>query len=190
VPINSQCTLLGPYDIPSYESEFTAVFTNKTLVTPVRGAGRQHGVFVIERLLDFAARELGLDRAEIRRKNLLRPDQFPFNNEILFQDSAPLTYDSGDYEPASMRRSKASTTTASCGRSSRGSSGGAARGNRRGVLRRRDGDRTLRGRARHHRAGGRVRLATGVGTQGRGTSPCSPRSSPRSWAWTRERCTS
>jgi carbon-monoxide dehydrogenase large subunit len=100
VPINSQCTLLGPYDIPSYESEFTAVFTNKTIVTPVRGAGRQHGVFVIERLLDFAARELGMDRAEIRRKNLLRRDQFPFNNEILFQDSAPLTYDSGDYEPA------------------------------------------------------------------------------------------
>src|SRR3989440_7345819 len=100
VPINSQCTLLGPYDIPSYESEFTAVFTNKPIVTPVRGAGRQHGVFVIERLLDFAARELGIDCVEIRRKNLLRPDQFPFNNEILFQDSAPLTYDSGDYEPA------------------------------------------------------------------------------------------
>src|SRR5438876_3926959 len=100
VPINSQCTLLGPYDIPSYESEFTAVFTNKTIVTPVRGAGRQHGVFVIERLLAFAAKELGIDRAEIRRRNLLRRDQFPFNNEILFQDSAPLTYDSGDYEPA------------------------------------------------------------------------------------------
>ncbi len=100
VPINSQCTLLGPYDIPSYESEFTAVFTNKTIVTPVRGAGRQHGVFVIERLLDFAAKELGIDRVEIRRTNLLRPDQFPFNNEILFQDSAPLTYDSGDYAPA------------------------------------------------------------------------------------------
>lgn len=100
VPINSQCTLLGPYDIPNYESEFTAVFTNKTIVTPVRGAGRQHGVFVIERLLDFAAKELEIDRAEIRRRNLLRRDQFPVNNEILFQDSAPLTYDSGDYEPA------------------------------------------------------------------------------------------
>jgi aerobic carbon-monoxide dehydrogenase large subunit len=100
VPINSQCTLLGPYDIPNYESEFTAVFTNKTIVTPVRGAGRQHGVFVIERLLDFAAKELRIDRAEIRRRNLLRPEQFPFNNQILFQDSAPLTYDSGDYEPA------------------------------------------------------------------------------------------
>ena len=100
VPINSQCTLLGPYDIPTYDSEFTAVFTNKTIVTPVRGAGRQHGVFVIERLLDFAARELGLDRVEIRRRNLLKPHQFPHNHQILFQDSAPLTYDSGDYEPA------------------------------------------------------------------------------------------
>jgi aerobic carbon-monoxide dehydrogenase large subunit len=100
VPINSQCTLLGPYDIANYESEFTAVFTNKTIVTPVRGAGRQHGVFVIERLLDFAARQLGIDRVEIRRRNLLRPDQFPHDHQILFQDSAPLRYDSGDYAPA------------------------------------------------------------------------------------------
>jgi len=103
VPINSQCTLLGPYDVPNYASEFTAVFTNKTIVTPVRGAGRQHGVFVIERLLDFAAKQLGIDRAEIRRRNLLRPEQFPHNHEIIFQDSAPLVYDSGDYAPALER---------------------------------------------------------------------------------------
>src|SRR5688572_15922937 len=62
VPLNSQCTLLGPYDIQNYYSEFTAVFTNKPIVTPYRGAGRQHGVFVIERLLDIAARELGLNQ--------------------------------------------------------------------------------------------------------------------------------
>jgi CO/xanthine dehydrogenase Mo-binding subunit len=100
IPINSQCTLLGPYDIPNYESEFTAVFTNKTIVTPVRGAGRQHGVFVSERLLDIAARELGIDRVEIRKRNLIAPDRFPVNHEIMFQDSAPLIYDSGDYLPA------------------------------------------------------------------------------------------
>ena len=99
IPINSQCTLLGPYNIPNYESEFTAVFTNKTIVTPVRGAGRQHGVFVSERLLDLAARELGIDRVEIRKRNLIKPDQFPVNHEIMFQDSAPLIYDSGDYLP-------------------------------------------------------------------------------------------
>jgi carbon-monoxide dehydrogenase large subunit len=98
VPINSQCTLLGPYHIPNYSSEFTSVFTNKTIVTPYRGAGRQHGVFVIERLLDIAARELGIDRTEIRRRNFIPPDAFPYNNEIIFQDFAPLVYDSGNYE--------------------------------------------------------------------------------------------
>jgi carbon-monoxide dehydrogenase large subunit len=99
VPLNSQCTLLGPYRIPAYSSEFKAVFTNKTIVTPYRGAGRQHGVFVIERLLDAAAQELGIDRVEIRRRNFLRPDAFPHNNEIIYQDFAPLYYDSGNYEP-------------------------------------------------------------------------------------------
>ncbi|MDX1662543.1 MAG: xanthine dehydrogenase family protein molybdopterin-binding subunit [Candidatus Promineifilaceae bacterium] len=100
VPLNSQCTLLGCYDVPAYYSEFTSVFTNKTIVTPYRGAGRQHGVFVMERLLDLGARELGIDRAEIRRRNFIPPEKFPYNNEIIYQDFAPLTYDSGNYEPA------------------------------------------------------------------------------------------
>jgi carbon-monoxide dehydrogenase large subunit len=99
VPLNSQCTLLGPYDIQHYYSEFTAVFTNKTIVTPYRGAGRQHGVFVIERLLDIAAKELNIDRAEIRRRNFIPPDKFPYDNQIIYQDFAPLVYDSGNYEP-------------------------------------------------------------------------------------------
>ncbi|HJL69795.1 MAG TPA: molybdopterin cofactor-binding domain-containing protein, partial [Anaerolineales bacterium] len=92
--------LLGPYHILNYYSEFNAVFTNRPIVTPYRGAGRQHGVFVIERLLDLAARELGIDRAEIRRRNFILPDQFPYDNEIIYQDFAPLVYDSGNYEPA------------------------------------------------------------------------------------------
>ncbi|HEX2449886.1 MAG TPA: xanthine dehydrogenase family protein molybdopterin-binding subunit [Gemmatimonadales bacterium] len=100
IPINTQCTLLGPYRVPAYDSEFTVAFTNKTLVTPVRGAGRQHGVFVMERLLDLAARGLGLDPVEIRRRNYLAPGDFPHDHQILFQDSAPLVYDSGDYLPA------------------------------------------------------------------------------------------
>ena len=99
VPINSQCTLLGPYRIPNYYTEFRSVFTNKPIVTPYRGAGRQHGVFVIERLLDFAARELDIDRAEIRRRNFIPETAFPFDHEIIFQDFAPLVYDSGNYEP-------------------------------------------------------------------------------------------
>jgi carbon-monoxide dehydrogenase large subunit len=100
VPINSQCTLLGPYEVPNYYSEFTVAFTNKTIVTPVRGAGRQHGVFVMERLLDAGARELGIDRLEIRRRNYIKSDSFPYENQILYQDSAPLYYDSGAYEAA------------------------------------------------------------------------------------------
>jgi carbon-monoxide dehydrogenase large subunit len=99
VPINSQCTLLGPYHVPNYYSEFTAVYTNKTTVTPFRGAGRQHGVFVLERLLDIAARELGIDRTEIRRRNYIAPDAFPYDNQIIYQDFQPLIYDSGNYEP-------------------------------------------------------------------------------------------
>ena len=99
VPLNASCTLLGPYDIKNYYSEFTAVFTNKTIVTPYRGAGRQHGVFVIERMLDLAAKQLKIDRAEIRRRNFIPPEKFPYDNEIIYQDFAPLVYDSGNYEP-------------------------------------------------------------------------------------------
>jgi carbon-monoxide dehydrogenase large subunit len=103
VPINSQCTLLGPYVVPHYDSEFTAVFTNRPIVTPVRGAGRQHGVFVMERLLDLAAAKLGIDRVEIRRRNYIQPDAFPYDHEILFQDFRPLVYDSGNY-PAALEK--------------------------------------------------------------------------------------
>ena len=99
VPINSQCTLLGPYHIPNYDSTFTAIYTNKPIVAPYRGAGRQHGAFVIERLLDIAARELDMDRTEIRRRNFIPPEAFPYNNEIIFQDFTHLHYDSGNYEP-------------------------------------------------------------------------------------------
>lgn len=99
VPLNSQCTLLGCYVVPAYDSSFTAVFTNRTLVTPYRGAGRQHGVFVMERLLDIAARELGLDRAEIRRRNFIPAEAFPFDQGVIYQDFSRLSYDSGNYAP-------------------------------------------------------------------------------------------
>ena len=100
IPINSQANALGPYTTPNYYGEFKAVFTNKPIVTPYRGAGRQHGVFVIERLLDLAAKELGLDPIEIRRRNFIPSDAFPYNHQIIFQDFAPLVFDSGNYPPA------------------------------------------------------------------------------------------
>ncbi|MEO7402498.1 MAG: xanthine dehydrogenase family protein molybdopterin-binding subunit [Burkholderiales bacterium] len=99
IPINSQCTLIGVYEVPNYDSAFTAVFTNTTTVTPYRGAGRQHGVFVMERLLDVAARELGIDRAEIRRRNFIAADAFPYKIGLIYQDFTELEYDSGNYAP-------------------------------------------------------------------------------------------
>jgi len=99
VPINTQCTLLSMYRVPNYYSEFTAVFTNKPIVSPYRGAGRQHGIYVMERLLDTAAKELKMDKVEIRRKNLIPPEDFPVKHQIIYQDFSELTYDSGNYEP-------------------------------------------------------------------------------------------
>jgi CO/xanthine dehydrogenase Mo-binding subunit len=73
------------------------VFTNKTIVTPVRGAGRPQGIFVVERLLDQAAKELGIDRVEIRKRNLIPPDAFPYEHKIIDQAFSPLVLDSGNY---------------------------------------------------------------------------------------------
>jgi carbon-monoxide dehydrogenase large subunit len=99
IPLNTQCHALGPYDIANYETELRVVFTNKTIVTPVRGAGRPQGVFIVERLLDVAAKELGIDRVEIRKRNFLPPEAFPYNHEIIDQAFAPLVLDSGNYAP-------------------------------------------------------------------------------------------
>jgi aerobic carbon-monoxide dehydrogenase large subunit len=98
VPIVASTQLVGPYRIPNYECSFRAVFTNKVIVSPYRGAGRPHGCFVMERLMDRVARELQLDRAEVRRRNLIRPDEFPYDTGLIFQDNAPLIYDSGNYQ--------------------------------------------------------------------------------------------
>ncbi|HUW14328.1 MAG TPA: xanthine dehydrogenase family protein molybdopterin-binding subunit, partial [Anaerolineae bacterium] len=99
VPLNTQCHVLGPYKIDNYTTDLKVVFTNKTIVTPVRGAGRPQGVFVIERLLDLAAKELGIDSYEIRKRNLLAPDAFPHDNKIIDQAFVPLIFDSGNYAP-------------------------------------------------------------------------------------------
>jgi len=103
VPIVASTTLPGPYRLPNYHCEFKAVFTNKTIVSPYRGAGRPHGVFVMERLLDRVAKELGLDRTAVRERNFIQPNEFPYEVGLIYQDNAPVVYDSGDY-PATMRK--------------------------------------------------------------------------------------
>jgi carbon-monoxide dehydrogenase large subunit len=97
MPYIAASTVPGPYVVPSYRLDTTVVFTNKVPTTPVRGAGRPQAVFAMERLLDRAARELGLDRAELRRRNLIKPEAMPYEVGLVFRDGKPLVYDSGDY---------------------------------------------------------------------------------------------
>src|SRR6266850_3102536 len=103
VPILTSVTIPGPYRVPNYEVTLTALYTNRVPVTPVRGAGRPQAVFVMERMLDLAAERLGLDRLAIRARNLIQPDEFPYDVGIVSRDNSPRRYDSGNY-PECLRR--------------------------------------------------------------------------------------
>jgi aerobic carbon-monoxide dehydrogenase large subunit len=85
-------TLAGVYRIPAMHADVTAVFTHTNPVRPYRGNGRPEAAYVIERLVDLAADELGMDPAELRRKNYIPPDAMPFKTALTF------TYDSGEFE--------------------------------------------------------------------------------------------
>jgi CO/xanthine dehydrogenase Mo-binding subunit len=86
----------GPYVVPNFRIELNSVYTNMVSTTPVRGAGRPQGVFVMERMMDRLAEASGLDRAEVRRRNFVKPEQMPYKVGIIFRDGRPVTYDSGD----------------------------------------------------------------------------------------------
>jgi carbon-monoxide dehydrogenase large subunit len=98
VPIITACTLPGPYRLKNYYSEFKVIYTNKVPVSPYRGAGRPHAVFVMERIMDRIASELQLDRAEVRSRNFIDPDDFPWDVGLIYQDGGPTKYDSGNYQ--------------------------------------------------------------------------------------------
>jgi len=106
VPIITSTQLLGPYKPGAYRVEFSSLYTNTVIVTPFRGAGRPQGVFVMERTIDAVAAALGLDRAVVRERNFIRPEEMPYDQGLIFQDGKPLIYDSGDY-PAALARLKA-----------------------------------------------------------------------------------
>ena len=97
MPYIAAVTVPGPYVIPHYRLEMTVAMTNKVATTPVRGAGRPQAVFAMERLLDRIARELKLDRAEVRRRNMIQPEQMPYSVGLIFRDGKPLIYHGGDY---------------------------------------------------------------------------------------------
>ncbi|HKE75717.1 MAG TPA: molybdopterin cofactor-binding domain-containing protein [Acidimicrobiales bacterium] len=94
IPLLGAFLYHGVYDVPAYHFECTGVFTNCTPTDAYRGAGRPEATYAIERAIEALAREVGVDSAEIRRRNFIRADQFPYAS------IAGLTYDSGDYEPA------------------------------------------------------------------------------------------
>jgi carbon-monoxide dehydrogenase large subunit len=97
VPFNAMTTLPGPYKLPNYRAEMTAAYTNKAPNAPYRAAGRPPGVFVIERVMDLVARQLGLDPAEVRFRNFVQPDEFPYRSGLKDRDGTDITYDSGNY---------------------------------------------------------------------------------------------
>lgn len=107
MPYIGVTTTPGPYIVPAMSVDLKVVLTNKGPTAPVRGAGRPQAVFAMERILDKAAAQMGLDRAEIRRRNFIRPDQMPYSVGFIYRDGKPLRYDSGDYpacQAASLER--------------------------------------------------------------------------------------
>jgi carbon-monoxide dehydrogenase large subunit len=93
-PLGSAAILPGPYRVESYEYEALAVATNKPPLGAYRGVGMTMGAFVMERLLDLLATRLGIDPPEIRRRNFIARDGYPFTS------ASGMTYDSGDYPKA------------------------------------------------------------------------------------------
>ena len=100
IPTNLYGPLLaGLYTTPAIYCEVKVVFTNTVPTDAYRGAGRPEATFVLERLVDVAAQELGIDRVEIRRKNIIPADAFPYQTPVLLQ------YDGADPRRRWTRRS-------------------------------------------------------------------------------------
>jgi aerobic carbon-monoxide dehydrogenase large subunit len=90
--------ITGVYKIPGTYVHVTGSYTNTAMVDAYRGAGRPEASYLIERMVDRFAAEIGMDPAEVRRKNFIQPDEFPYDNQL-----GLLPYDSGNYEPALNR---------------------------------------------------------------------------------------
>lgn len=90
--------ITGVYKIPAAYAHVTGVYTNTAMVDAYRGAGRPEASYLIERMIDRFAAEIGMDPAEVRRRNFIQPQDFPYHNGM-----GLLPYDSGNYEPALNR---------------------------------------------------------------------------------------
>jgi carbon-monoxide dehydrogenase large subunit len=100
VAYNTAVHLTGPYKIGNLAASGRIVVTNKVPNAPYRGAGRPEAAFAMERTIDLVARTVGLEPAEVRRRNMIRADEMPYRVGILYRDGEPIVYDSGDYPGA------------------------------------------------------------------------------------------
>jgi carbon-monoxide dehydrogenase large subunit len=97
LPLGSVVNFPGTYAIPAVDIAIDVVFTNAVPTTPIRGAGRPYANFILERTIDCVARNLKLDRAEVRRRNLIRKEQMPYATGGKLPNGKPVMLDSGDY---------------------------------------------------------------------------------------------
>ena len=100
ISLNTINHLPGPYRVANLRGSAVNVVTHKSFTAAYRGAGRPEGAYVLDRLLDRAARGVGLDPAELRRRNLIRPDEMPFATGLRYRDGVPIVYDPADYRVA------------------------------------------------------------------------------------------
>jgi CO/xanthine dehydrogenase Mo-binding subunit len=96
-PMNTTRHLIGPYRVPAAEIRVTALYTNRIMTSPLRGGGRQNGIFTVERLMDRLAERLSMDRAEVRRRNFIPPEAFPHDTGLPSAAGGTAVYDSGRY---------------------------------------------------------------------------------------------
>ena len=104
--LNTVNHFCAPYRVANFRSQGKSVVTNKTLNGAYRGAGRPEANFVMERLMDIGARRLGIDPAELRRRNLVRPTEMPYKPGLIYKDGTPIAYDPADF-PGSFDRALA-----------------------------------------------------------------------------------
>ena len=97
VPSNSVQHMVGPYHLAAMSVDVEGVYTHKAPLTPLRGGGREVGAYVIERMIDHLAREMELDPMELRRRNALHRDEFPYDTGYPSRAGGSLVYDSGDF---------------------------------------------------------------------------------------------
>jgi len=97
ITLNTINHLPGPYRVAHLKGSAVNVVTHKTFTGAYRGAGRPEVAYVLDRLLDRAARRLGMDPAELRRRNLIRFDEMPYTTGLRYRDGIPIVYDPADY---------------------------------------------------------------------------------------------